>query len=639
MALAIAPNQRYTQLGRTGKLRANTWLLMWSCLFLVLGLGWGCASNNATPPNNNAGLNPSANSAVTTITPFQVVLLPSQTEQFTQTGSTAGLVWAVNGVDGGSTSTGTISSSGLYTAPAQPSTASFQISIHPQSNKTPSAIAYASLFVPNKFNSGTVATTNNPQVARYSLIAPQGSTVQIAFGTTTNYGLTTWAQPAPASGGPVSILVAGMLADTTYHMQAVVKSSDGSSVADADHVFTTGSLPNLPLYQFPQFNVTTPSGLTPQPGIELLALTGSSKPRVVATDLAGNVIWWYLDETQNGEIPQPIKMLPNGDFLIVIGPVSSLNPPPPGSLTVAREIDLAGDTIKEIDLATLNTRLAAANFNLVANFIHHDIVALPNGHWIILVALTRQFVNLPGYPGTTTVLGDALVDLDENLQPVWVWNSFDHLDINRHPYLFPDWTHSNAILYSPDDGNLLLSMRHQNWLLKIDYQNGNGAGDIVWRVGEGGDFTLQGGTDPTDWFYAQHGPAFTTPNTTGNFSLVLFDNGDDREFPPGVTCGSAGAPPCLYSTVPILQINESAKTANLAFHYLAPTYSFFGGNAEPLDNGDIEFDECALAIGSQANIYEVTNQATPQIVWHLQVDGNDAYRGFRLPSLYPGVQW
>ena len=34
-------------------------------------------------------------------------------------------------------------------------------------------------------------------------------------------------------------------------------------------------------------------------------------------------------------------------------------------------------------------------------------------------------------------------------------------------------------------------------------------------------------------------------NTTGQFSMALFDNGDDRVFPSGVTCGATGAPPCL----------------------------------------------------------------------------------------------
>ena len=129
------------------------------------------------------------------------------------------------------------------------------------------------------------------------------------------------------------------------------------------------------------------------------------------------------------------------------------------------------------------------------------------------------------------MLGDALVDLDQNHNPVWVWDTFDHLcpatptgpclDINRHPLGFPDWTHSNALVYSPDDGNLILSMRNQSWVLKIDYQDGQGSGDILWRLGPQGDFTLtNGGID--DWFYAQHYANFVSPNSTGVFNLDGF---------------------------------------------------------------------------------------------------------------------
>jgi hypothetical protein len=87
-----------------------------------------------------------------------------------------------------------------------------------------------------------VTSSNNPQVAQYNFTAPQGASVQVQFGTTTNYGLTTWAQEAPVTGGTVSILVAGMRANTTYHMQAVVRLPGGQRIVDADHFFTTGTL-------------------------------------------------------------------------------------------------------------------------------------------------------------------------------------------------------------------------------------------------------------------------------------------------------------------------------------------------------------------------------------------------------------
>ncbi len=199
---------------------------------------------------------------------------------------------------------------------------------------------------------------------------------------------------------------------------------------------------------------------------------------------------------------------------------------------------------------------------------------------------------------------------------------------------FPDWTHTNAVIYSPDDGNLIVSMRHQDWLVKVNYANGTGNGDILWRLGYQGDFELHGGTDPTDWFYAQHGLSFASTNTTGQFSLVLFDNGNLRTFPSGVTCDAIGEPPCSYSTVPILQIDETSKTATLEFHPQAPYYSFFGGNAEILKNGDVEYCE-----STPGNIYEVTHDNIAQTVWHMTIPNQYSYRGQRIPSLYPGVQW
>jgi hypothetical protein len=176
----------------------------------------------------------------------------------------------------------------------------------------------------------------------------------------------------------------------------------------------------------------------------------------------------------------------------------------------------------------------------------------------------------------------------------------------------------------------------------VDYANGSGAGDILWRLGEGGDFTLVGGTDPQDWQYAQHAPSFTSTNTSGVFSLTLMDNGDGRLFGPGVTCDNAGAIPCSYSTVPVFQIDESAKTATLMFHQKLPfsLYNSFGGNAEELANGNIEYDLCGIAagFGGGSYVYEVTQESTPQTVWVMRTKPN-LYRATRMPSFYPGVQW
>ena len=181
-------------------------------------------------------------------------------------------------------------------------------------------------------------------------------------------------------------------------------------------------------------------------------------------------------------------------------------------------------------------------------------------------------------------------------------------------------------------------MRNQNWIVKIDYANGTGAGDILWHLGQGGDFTLIGGTDPTDWPYAQHGPSFFSANSSQTFDLGIMDNGDDREFPGGETCAEAGFTVCPYSTIPIFQLDESALTATLLFHDVLSQYSFFGGNVNPLMNGDVEFDLCSddtVTTGAAAVIYEVTRTTPPRVVFKMNINAVNAYRAYRLPSLYP----
>ena len=71
---------------------------------------------------------------------------------------------------------------------------------------------------------------------------------------------------------------------------------------------------------------------------------------------------------------------------------------------------------------------------------------------------------------------------------------------------------------------------------------------------------------PADWFFAQHGPSFVGTNTSGKFSIVLFDNGDDRGVADvaGGTCGTGQPVALADSTVPLLGLDETAMTATLA---------------------------------------------------------------------------
>jgi arylsulfate sulfotransferase len=483
---------------------------------------------------------------------------------------------------------------------------------------------------------GTISPTISPLVAQYSVRHYQpGFTVWVEFGSDTSYGRQTslMSDSVTDSGGTVvTVLVAGMRPATTYHMRAHVDSPTGSWI-DQDRTFTTGPLlgaqPNSPSSSplFPSISAAQPTaGLTPSPGVELLSMT--SPVQAMAVDLQGNVIWYCPGNAE------PVKPLPNGHFIIVRG-------------TDLQEVDLACNVIRDVSYTQVNESLQSNGYSFTippplgvpgGNPFHHDVLVLPNGHWITLSQITRDFTDLSGHPGNTRLIGDAVIDIDANGNVAWAWSSFDHLDPNRHPYFaLPDWTHSNALVYTADR-NLLISMRNQSWILKLDYANGTGSGEILWKLGQQGDFTL--GSDSSQWFYGQHYPIIVAGDPS-IMTMAIYDDGNARIAADGTSCGTPPAAAC-YSRAALFQVDESTRLASVQWQYLPDFFSFWGGSIDVLPNRDVEFANSAPSNFTGSQIFEVTKSDTPQVVWQMNILGGPgvgAYRGYRIPSLYPGVVW
>jgi arylsulfate sulfotransferase len=232
--------------------------------------------------------------------------------------------------------------------------------------------------------------------------------------------------------------------------------------------------------------------------------------------------------------------------------------------------------------------------------------------------------------GPVDVLGDMIVVLSPDLQVLWTWDTFDHLDTSRQatlkdqcvsggcPPLFlaknaNDWTHGNAVSQTPD-GNLLYSSRSQDWVIKIDYGNGEGTGSILWRLGPGGDFQLNS-SDASPWFTHQHDPQFQADNMT----LVLLDNGNVRNL----------ADPTQNSRGQVLTVNEQTKTAELVLNADLGGFSVALGAAQKLSNGDYHFDLGYLTDGTHS--VEVSAAGAMTYLLH---SAAPEYRSFRMPDLY-----
>jgi len=367
--------------------------------------------------------------------------------------------------------------------------------------------------------------------------------------------------------------------------------------------------------------VVTPAPAGEPDGVMLQATLFTAS---LATDLNGNVIWYYPGNVSF--ITRPVQ---GGYFFGVLEDDTA-----DSSGQIMREFDLAGTTVLETNAARVSEQLVAQGKHAIGSF-HHEARLLPNGNIALLAGEERILTNVQG-SGAVDVLGDVIVVLDQNLNVVWSWDAFDFLDNTRlatlndlcEPGNCPptymnigttppnDWLHGNS-LQETEDGSLLYSARDQDWVIKINYANGSGDGKVIWRLGKGGDFTISS-SDPDPWFSHQHDPEFIP----GTSNMTVFDDGNVRQ----------NANPNATSRGQVLQVNETNHTATLPLNADMGLYTFALGAAQMLPNGNYHFDVGFLSDGTSTN-KEV--DSTGKTVYELHVAAPE-YRSFRMRDMYNG---
>ncbi|HCC59335.1 MAG TPA: hypothetical protein DEQ47_19145 [Solibacterales bacterium] len=486
-----------------------------------------------------------------------------------------------------------------------------------------------------------VSPTAHPLVALFS--APpcaEGSQIRVAFRASEPSPVTrTAAEPCRGKLGN-SLYVAGMRPDSSYQMREEVLT--GSQVKEGDWLaFHTGLLDG----NFPAVTVTTPAvhrtGVAESVIIHsVISMTDMSRP--IAADLDGNIIWY---------LRQPAfltRLVPGGHFLALGEGVNSANEM--RRLQVLREFDLAGNVLRETNISRVAEQLASRGIHsdckkgaevCVPGF-HHEAIRLPNGHTLALAGIERMFpAGTQGSKERIDILGDLILDLDEDFQVTWVWNAFDHMDVKRAApadskckigpggggctaiFLADSangWLHSNSLNYVPADGSLLISMPEQNWVLKVNYQNGKGPGNVLWRLGAEGDFKAKT-TDPEPWFSFQHDAGF---EPAGSNLLSVLDDGHERK----------KKHPEAHNRGQVWKIDEKAKTAELIYNADLGVYAIAVGSAQTLANGGYSFEAGFIDPGPSPYGRSIETSADGKVVYAQQVDGMIDYRSFRVPDLY-----
>jgi arylsulfate sulfotransferase len=538
-----------------------------------------------------------------------------------------------------------------------------------------------SLYIGGK---AAINTTNNPLVALFTGPACQApNSMRVRFTPVSvpsghiNTAMTTnlvkcrfdTTSPTP-DGTSMNFYVGGMYPSTQYMMHWETVRPNGTLLfTGADYPFTTGAIPssvNLPAF--------TPVGSSGSPVDAILLYSTITLPVNgklyvgSATDLKGNVLW-YTTNTP------PIRTEFGGSYFGTPGNADLY-------LSSLREVDLAGNTILETSVGDVNDQLVAMGKQKVTSF-HHDVRRLynpsgaaPSGYIMAFgstefaVTSAGQCGTTGGNPNTCDVLGDMIVVFDQNLNVKWVWDNSQFLDTNKQatlnetcpkgggggcpPYfgnfnVANDWTHSNALQYTAYDGNIVLSMRHQDAVLKVKFGNGSGDGHVIWKIGPGAvtgpnntplpTFAVStvgtGGQTDINFplFSHQHDSEiqYNGFSFNGFRVLTVFDNGNLRD---ATNPGHANSRCQLYA------INETTGVANLNTNLDMGTYSFAIGSAQLLSNGSVACDSGFIggfaAAGTHPETQAVEGTQAGSAVYHMSA-AQTSYRVFRMKDLFNPV--
>ncbi|MCG3222113.1 MAG: aryl-sulfate sulfotransferase, partial [Candidatus Heimdallarchaeota archaeon] len=220
------------------------------------------------------------------------------------------------------------------------------------------------------------------------------------------------------------------------------------------------------------------------------------------------------------------------------------------------------------------------------------------------------------------------VDLTTGLK-IWEVDTQSFISHNHYcPYLdsegdVADLTHSNTVIYDDQEDIIYLSCRNTNTIYKLDHKTG----DLIWALGEYGDFDLFDidGNKKDILFY--HGHAL---EKISNDTFIYFDNDEHNQ------------ENLLQhkSRIIEIQVDEVAKRAQIVWEWVSPSkyFSAWWGDADRLPNGNrlgtfgTMYHEGSTAIG--ARLVEVDSLG--EIVWEMNFpkDGEVGYGVYSMDRIH-----
>ena len=469
-----------------------------------------------------------------------------------------------------------------------------------------------------------------------------------------------------ASSDSHVVPILGLRPDRTHMVRVMVIDDRGRRFTSGILEVETDPLPE----DFPPIDVRISNPTRMEPGVTMFEPTYRSMDNeevddhfLVAIDAVGEVVWYYRAEHPVSDA----RRLQNGNLLYRTGRAGPLY-----------EIDMLGNRVSEWHTnRTPDDQVAPDSIYVDTDTLHHETFETRSGNIVAISTELRTYDNYPtsdslvdAPSAVSEVLGDVIIEFNPQGEVLREMLLLDFLDPYRIGYnsldwgggwrvLFPqeeetyprrDWAHANAVILDASERYAIVSLRHQDAVVKIDWHNE----ELVWILGNHNgwapqwqDYLLQPKGELL-WPYHQHAPMITPTGT-----ILLFDNGNYRASP-----FEEPMPPSeSFSRAVEYQIDEETMEVSEVWSYGKPgDESFFArflGDADwmPLTGnvlinyGGLVSDETGQPIvdgpgHNWVRILEVTRDDPSEEVFELVIDdepprGWSVYRAERLPSLYP----
>ena len=422
-----------------------------------------------------------------------------------------------------------------------------------------------------------------------------------------------------------NVMLLGMRADKTYSLAVTMTDRAGNKTElNPPLTYTTAPLPS----SFPTLVIEKSRPNKMEPGVTLMGARTPSEGFLTLHDDEGEVIWCYCDPDFR---PDNYELLRNGNILVTSG-------------FSAIELNLYGETVNHwwAGAATADPQPAGSILVNTDSF-HHEFLELPEGSDADFLTLSTELREYPDYPAdeidpsiTTPVgrvVGDIILEFKRDGTIVRETSLLDLLDPYRLTYdsllgfynfLYGapshDWTHGNAVIIDPHDDSYIISLRHQDALVKID----RATGALRWILGDPArwqapwdQYLLTPSGADFEWSYHHHAPEVTGPG-----KILLYDNGNRRVVPPL-------APPPVsewYSRAVEYEVDEASMTVKQIWQYRADPdiFSGFLGDADYLvGTGNVLICDGAIEVAApvfKAHVVEVTRDDPPVRVFEAFIE-------------------